>query len=670
MDALEQWLDTLYDGDGIEIENTINLTRSKLVELFDHYKTLAVGVDRTTPVETMSPAASATRGGAMSLLKVRRMSYNSSSASGIESELTSYLNQPIVEYDEEDESFDQLDKVEIGRRWNNLPKEEKRKFEDKATSANELLSSLKALDSRPRKRRRKIQTRIALKQITEIVSKFSEEQRTAVKAVGLGGILDLSCTKLNHGICEWLVNNFDPDTHSLTVHGRKFVITESHVEECLGINGQGNIVSMNSVEGFHEMCIDLGVSKGFVEIKGLLVYLLKTTVADEGFKRKFALYILGSFLCPTTKPAVHESLINLVSDVGAMENVNWARITLEFRCNAIRGQRTHSRVHANGCLFLLSVFYLERVSPTGFHQIPRTDRPLLFWGDREIKDVLRRFKKIGGYMKQGVGVIFTKEEVSMDDGEDKTNGKASNSHQIPNVVLHDMKSTLDKVADLLERQTTVFERYFGYQVANNQYRMANNHDEVANKKQASNNKHSVQLNQNSRSPHTGERMSTPRTFRTHDGVVDHTKGQGDGTKDNKYGPIFPQNEYDGFQSIPHGTSQGKTHTPKRNYENGVDDVPFSPSPSPLSGFKPSVGLSRGRKRKITKPTLRCSLRLSNYEPPDLRPRAELKKGPLLSSPYTRDGRKNRKPGNKSGCAQSPIVVDDVKFDVNSPSPYV
>ncbi|KAH7841989.1 hypothetical protein Vadar_000235 [Vaccinium darrowii] len=144
------------------------------------------------------------------------------------------------------------DKVEIGRRWNNLPKEEKKKFEDEAASANELLSSLKALDSRPRKRRRKIQTRIALKQITEIVSKFSEEQRTAVKAIGLGGILNLSCTKLNHGICE-------------------------------------------CVEGFREMCTDLGVTKGFVEIKGLQVYLLKSTVANEEFKRKFALYILGSY---------------------------------------------------------------------------------------------------------------------------------------------------------------------------------------------------------------------------------------------------------------------------------------------------------------------------------------------------------------------------------------
>ncbi|KAH7840297.1 hypothetical protein Vadar_015285 [Vaccinium darrowii] len=443
------------------------------------------------------------------------------------------------------------DKVEIGWRWNNLPKEEKRKFEDEAASANELLTSLKALDSRPRKRRRKIQTRIAFKQITEIVSKFSEEQRTVVKAIGLGGILDLSCTKLNHGICKWLVNNFDPDTHSLTVHGQKFAITESHVEESLGINGQGNIVSMNSVEGFCEMCTDLRVTKGFVEIKGLLVYLLKTTVANEGFKRKFALYISGSFLCPTTKPVVHESLIHLVSDVGAMVNVNWARIT-----HRVSMQRYLWAMDSQSCT-------RERLS------IPSIDRPLLFWGDRQIKDVLRRFKKIGGYMKQGVGIIFTRDEESMEDGKDKTNGKASSSHQIPNVVIHDMKSTLDKVADLLERQTT----------------------------------------------------STP---------------------------------------------QGKTHTPKRNYEDGVDDIPFSPSPSPVSGFKPRVALSRGRKRKVTKPTLRRSLRLSNYEPPNLQPHAELKKGPLLSSPYTRDGHKKRKPDNKSGRAQSPILVDDVKFDVNFP----
>ncbi|KAH7839520.1 hypothetical protein Vadar_005272 [Vaccinium darrowii] len=37
------------------------------------------------------------------------MSYNNSSVSGLETELTRYLNQPIVEYDEEDESSDEED---------------------------------------------------------------------------------------------------------------------------------------------------------------------------------------------------------------------------------------------------------------------------------------------------------------------------------------------------------------------------------------------------------------------------------------------------------------------------------------------------------------------------------------------------------------------------------
>lgn len=197
--------------------------------------------------------------------------------------------------------------------------------------------------------------RLALNQIVVIVRKFSEEQCTAVKAIGLGGILDLSCTKLNHEICQWLVNNFDPDSQSLTVHGRTFVMTESHVGKCLGISEQGKIVLMNSPQAYPKLSKLLGVTKGFVQISGLVVYLLSEKVADEDFKRKFALYILGSFLFPTTKPVVHESLIHLVSEVGALENVNWARITLDFLCKAIQGQRTNNRVHANGCLFLLLV---------------------------------------------------------------------------------------------------------------------------------------------------------------------------------------------------------------------------------------------------------------------------------------------------------------------------
>ncbi|KAG5562264.1 hypothetical protein RHGRI_005106 [Rhododendron griersonianum] len=54
----------------------------------------------------MSPAKSAIGGGAMSLLKIRRMSHTST-VSGVESELTRYLNQPALETDD-DEPFDLL----------------------------------------------------------------------------------------------------------------------------------------------------------------------------------------------------------------------------------------------------------------------------------------------------------------------------------------------------------------------------------------------------------------------------------------------------------------------------------------------------------------------------------------------------------------------------------
>lgn len=202
---------------------------------------------------------------------------------------------------------------------------------------------------------RKIQTRIALNQIKEIVDKFNDDQRNAIKLIGLGGILELRCTMLNHGLCQWLVDKFDPDKSSLNVHGREFVLTESNVHECLGINAKGNTHKMKIADGFEKLCTDLGVSKGGVHFQQLTGYLGSVKEVDDEFKMKFALYLLGSFLCPTTKPAVNQSYIHLVSDVRGMENVNWAKITLDFLCQGIRVQRSNGLVQANGCLFLLLV---------------------------------------------------------------------------------------------------------------------------------------------------------------------------------------------------------------------------------------------------------------------------------------------------------------------------
>lgn len=55
MDALEQWLRVLNDNDS-EIIDTMILARTKLSNLFEHYRTQVGVVDRTPTVQTTSPA--------------------------------------------------------------------------------------------------------------------------------------------------------------------------------------------------------------------------------------------------------------------------------------------------------------------------------------------------------------------------------------------------------------------------------------------------------------------------------------------------------------------------------------------------------------------------------------------------------------------------------------
>ncbi|KAF7143268.1 hypothetical protein RHSIM_Rhsim05G0160000 [Rhododendron simsii] len=349
-------------------------------------------------------------------------------------------------------------KRDIGEQWKNLSNEHRQKYKDLAQLAKEELAKHKAVLP-PKPRKKKIQNRISLKSIVRIVQKLSLDQRRAVQLIGLGGILELRCTALNHPLCNWLVQKFDPVSRSLTVHGRTFLLTYSHVHEYLGINAQGNLIELegNTSVEFSEVYKNLGMTNGVVQLKELREYLEKTEEVDDGFKRKFALYILGCFLCPTTKSGVSRSLINVVSDVAAMANQNWANLTLDFLCKGILDQRNKDHVQPSGCLFLLVVFYLDRVSPRPtVMPYVRKFPSLLAWGDSEIKSVLHRFDQIGGYDREGVVVHFTLEE--------KRSANEGGVSQISTGDVTVMTDTLTNIVGLLLRQNILLAKHLGSEI--------------------------------------------------------------------------------------------------------------------------------------------------------------------------------------------------------------
>ncbi|KAH7849311.1 hypothetical protein Vadar_016072 [Vaccinium darrowii] len=109
--------------------------------------------------------------------------------------------------------------------------------------------------------------------------------------------------------------------------------------------------------------------------------------ADQVFKITFALYILGAFLCPTTRDDINQSFVHVVIDVETMEKMNWAKLTLDF----------YARVYGRSAEM---VVYKEI---GGYSS-------LWYAISEQTKEILRRFCNINSYDMEGVVVHFLTEE--------------------------------------------------------------------------------------------------------------------------------------------------------------------------------------------------------------------------------------------------------------------
>ncbi|CAL5323654.1 unnamed protein product [Camellia sinensis] len=252
----------------------------------------------------------------------------------------------------------------------------------------------------------KIQTRIELTSICKIIIRLDKAQQQAVSDMGFHGILSLRCMHIDHDLCHWLVQNFDPSTHSLNVHGLRMLLIVEDVHELMGLPSNGLPVKLTeSVDEITNLCDELAMKNKFVLFTSLKSYLLETKDAGTEFKRKFVLYIIGALLCPTTKAGVHQSFIKMVKNVESISQFNWAKHTLDFLVDRIAIAKVKEQSAMCGCLLLLMLFYLEQFARkrelvATSNSIPR----LYYWGNSEIKQGLNQIKALGGYLNVEVAL--------------------------------------------------------------------------------------------------------------------------------------------------------------------------------------------------------------------------------------------------------------------------
>ncbi|GMQ07502.1 hypothetical protein CsSME_00051662 [Camellia sinensis var. sinensis] len=189
-----------------------------------------------------------------------------------------YSQQQLKEMQGPDNTRQKMSRKELGERWKALPSDEKKRFAKMAKASAE--EHAKVVPCAPKSEKGKKQLRISLKSIVELVNRFNEAQKQAVIDIGFAGLLGMKCTCIDHDLCAWLL--------------------------------------ARSLETYPTIYDEVGVVNGVIPLNKLRLYLTETDGAKDEFRRKFALYVLGAMLCPTTMTALKPSFIHAVKDMNGM----------------------------------------------------------------------------------------------------------------------------------------------------------------------------------------------------------------------------------------------------------------------------------------------------------------------------------------------------------------
>jgi len=185
---------------------------------------------------------------------------------------------------------------------------------------------------------------------------LTPEQRKMIEDAGFGGLLKIACHTFPLKFCGWLLQRFDTDDCELVIKGRgRIPVTSESVHRVLGIPNSGGDVKYGlDADSIAFMTDKFGVSGRYSPtIVSIEKSLKAMKSADEHFLRTFMVFVISSFLCPTTGLRISPRCFPPLVDIGSIRELNWCKFVVERLRKSVSayGRRTS----VPGCLFYLVV---------------------------------------------------------------------------------------------------------------------------------------------------------------------------------------------------------------------------------------------------------------------------------------------------------------------------
>ena len=136
----------------------------------------------------------------------------------------------------------------------------------------------------------------------ELLKSSNKNKKTLIEEIGFGSLLQLQCTKIDHGLCLWLVNSFNLYSCTLKVYKTCIKLSPIDVEFIMELKARELKIDINKYISNKNDLFNKYCDKN--ELLSLVVLENQIREDREGgndFKVRFLLLVLSVLLCPTMK---------------------------------------------------------------------------------------------------------------------------------------------------------------------------------------------------------------------------------------------------------------------------------------------------------------------------------------------------------------------------------
>lgn len=142
----------------------------------------------------------------------------------------------------------------------------------------------------------------------------------------------------------------------MNLGGSHVRLSPSDVHHVIGLPCSGADISVEGTVAEHNALYEkyYGTTASLT-VSQLHSELTSCKEVNEGFIVKFVMFVLGTFLCPTTSVKPKRELIGCFKDVKNIGSLNWAKFVLGYLVASIRKYNRNKQVGIGGCLLFLQV---------------------------------------------------------------------------------------------------------------------------------------------------------------------------------------------------------------------------------------------------------------------------------------------------------------------------